>query len=439
MSRSLGLFLLGLLLGGLAGYALHRPAGSEADGKVSARSRNEQASLGDTATRANEKRRQEDARILLGDIASVPFQEVYEILSRQTAAEVARLAQQLDGLPPSPQVTEKIRTFFKAWAALDPTAAFASARIFHTPETRFAAIGATIEGTDPGAAGALASAIAALPNDVVPESKQGNLFGLAVEKWSALEPAAAARLLSETRMVGLGLTMTSYTVAQNWAALDPAAAIAWAQEQREVPYGINPVNGAVQGWWKKDPAAAEAFALAQIGTPLGKQLISSLASQIAVEDREKATAWVSKIPDDDLRHQAYSMVGSQIAFSDPKAAGEWALTLPPDAVPMAIGSAMSIWAQTNPTAAAQWINGLTGSTRDAAVSSYSYTTAETDPAAATAWAATIVDEGKRANTLRSTIRQWLERDPAAARAWVEGSSLGEKEKASYLASPSPTP
>ncbi len=74
-----------------------------------------------------------------------------------------------------------------------------------------------------------------------------------------------------------------------------------------------------------------------------------------------------------------------------------------------------------------------------AVSSYSFTTAETDPAAATAWAATIVDEGKRASTLRRTIRQWLERDPAAARTWVEGSSLGEKEKASYLASPSPTP
>jgi hypothetical protein len=439
MRRSLGLFLLGLLLGGLAGYALHRSVGHERDGKVSTPSRSVSVSLGGADSRSIEKRGMEDEKILLGDITTVPFQEVYEILSRQSAGEIAGLAEQLNGLPPSPQAAAKIRTFFKAWAQLDPTAAFGKARAFHTPETRRSAVQATIEGADPVAAGALASSIAELSTETFPETGKSNLFELAVEKWSEVDPAAAARLLSEKKLSGTGFTSAFYSVAQNWAARDPAAALAWAQQQRQVPFGLNPVNGAVQGWWKKDPAAAEGFALAQIGTPLGKQLISSMASQIAMQDRAKATAWVSKIPNEELRNQSYGILASQFSLSDPKAASAWALTLPPDAVSGAVDSTVSIWAQSDPAAAAHWLEGLSGSMRDSAVSSYSYVTAETDPAAATAWAATIADETKRASALRRTMGQWLERDPPAARAWIQNSSLGEAEKASLLGSPTPAP
>ncbi|MEO7168532.1 MAG: hypothetical protein ABI787_02490 [Spartobacteria bacterium] len=439
MRRSLGLFFLGLILGGFGGYALHRSAGHEESGRVSARSRAQNAARGGTDARSIEKRRKEDEKILLGDITTVPFQEVYEILSRQGNAEVARLALQLDGLPASPQTSAKIRTFFKAWAQLDPTAAFATARTFHTPETRDTAIGSTIAGADPGAAGALAKAIADLPNEALPESKKSLLFGEAVQKWSEVDPAAAAHLLGETKLGGMGFTMASYSVAQNWAARDPAAALAWAQAQRPMAFGMNPVNGVVQGWWKKDPAAAEAFALAQIGTPLGKQLVPSLASQMAAQDRAKATAWASKITDQELRNQAYTVLASQFSFTDPKAASAWALTLPPEAVSGAVESAVSMWAQSDPSGAAHWIEGLTGTARDSAVSSYSSATAETDPAAATAWAATIADDTKRTSALRRTTSQWLDRDPAAARAWIASSSLGENVKTSLLSSPTPAP
>ena len=206
MPRSLGLFLLGLFLGGLAGYALRWPAGSPADGKVSARSDLENAAHDGSAARGNERRRAEDEHILLGDITTVPFQEVYEVLSRQGSGEVARLAEQLDGLPPSPQATAKIRTFFKAWAQLDPTAALKKASALHTHETRKDAIAATIDGADPAAAGALASAVVALPNETLEGSAKTDLFNQAVQKWSEVDPPAAARLLSETKLGGMGFT-----------------------------------------------------------------------------------------------------------------------------------------------------------------------------------------------------------------------------------------
>lgn len=437
MPRSLGIFILGLLLGGLAGYALNRPANESADNQVSPRPAGERPSLGAKDVRPAGKARSDEEKILLGDITTVPFQEIYQLLSRQGAERVAQIAQQLDGLPPSPEATARIRIFFKAWGQLDPIAAFASATAFHTAETRQSALGAILGAADPAAAGALASSIAGLPNEALPAGTKTMLFEMAVEKWSEVDPAAAARLLSEKQLGGATFTSAYFSVALNWAAQDPAAALAWAQAQRQVPFGLSPVNGAVLGWWKKDPAGAEAFTLAQLGTPLGKELISSMVSQMASQDRAKATAWVSQLPDKDLRNQGYTMLASQFSFSDPEAAAAWAVTLPAEAVPGAVGTVASMWARSDPAGAARWMEGLSGSARDNALSSYSSTTAETDPATATAWAAAIGDEAKRTKALQRTTRQWLERDPAAARAWIEGSSLGDEEKARLLAPPTP--
>lgn len=437
--RSLGIFGLGLLLGGLLGYALYRPRGLAASREASERQPRLSQSAASAKDSASAQQKSEDEKVLLGDIAAVPFQELYETLSRQSPEKIARLAEQLDNLPRNPQNEARIRAFFQAWAHLDSSAAFESATALHSAEARATAIGATVNGADPGAIGAIATSISELPNEALSSSARFGLFDQAVEKWSEVDPAAAARLLGETKMEGMRMTAAFYAVAQNWAANDPEAALAWAQKQNQVPFGLNPINGAVLGWRKKDPAAAEAYTLSQIGTPLGKQLITNVVGQMATEDRAKAAAWVGNLPDAELRNQTYGALASQLAFSDPKTASAWALTLPPDAMPDAVGSTISIWARSDPTAAARWMEGLTGSVRDSAVSSYSYTVAETDPAAAMAWAVTISDEQKRASAARRAASQWLERDPSAARAWIQDSSLGEAEKARLLASPAPSP
>ncbi len=434
MRRSLGFLFLGLILGGIVGYGLRGPAEKRVRQEGAAPSSRSAHLAGGAGNRSAEKQREEDQKILLGDLTTVPFPEIYEILSRQGPDEVARLAAQLDGLPPSAQNSARIKIFFKAWAQLDPTAAFEKATTFHTPETRGTAIGAIITGADPAAAGALAGAIAKLPDDALPALTKAQYFSEAVVKWSEVDPAAAAQFLGATQFGGLNYGMAFYSVAQSWATRDPVAALAWAQQQRQTMMGLSPVNGAVLGWWKKDPAGAEAFALAQIGTPLGKQLITNLVNQMGNDDHAKAAAWVKELPDAELRNQSYQMLASQLAFTDPKAAAVWAMTLPPESIDDAVGSAVSFWAQSDPTAAAGWIQGLSGNARDSAISSYSYATAEADPAAATTWAATIADEKKRASALRSTFRQWRKRDAGAAQAWIESSSLSEAERALLLES-----
>ncbi len=377
--------------------------------------------------------------MLLGDLASIPFQELYEILARQRPDEIALLAKQLQQLPPGPQAEAKIKAFFTAWAHLDPNSAFTSALDLRNPQARISAIGAIITGADADAAGALAASISQMAPDLLPDPARFGLFNQAIEKWSESDPAGAARLLSATKLQGAAITSAFYMVANNWGERDPAAALAWAEQQHVSPLGLNPIAGAVSGRRNKDPAAAEAYALSRANTALGKQLIPNIANQIANQDRARATDWASKIPDKDVRNQTYTILAAQLAITDPKSASNWALTLPPDAMAGAVTTSVSMWARSDPTEAGHWLENLSGSVRDSAVISYSETVAESDPSAAMGWAATISDPAKRERATKGVMRQWLENDPAAARAWVQSSSLGEEEKTKLLASPAPSP
>ena len=437
MRRSLGILLFGVLLGSLLSYIIW----STRPGAGLSRSRSDGNSQGENRQHsALASQPTEEEKILLGEIATVPFQELYETLSNKRPEEIDHLVQQLRQLPPNQQTQAKIKAFFTAWAHLDANAAFKSALTFDDPAAGDAAVAAVIMGADADAVGVIAASLLGLPGDKLSDSSKRTLFDLAIQKWSEADPAAAARVLSDSKLQKSRITPAYFTVASNWAMSDPAAALAWAQEQGGGPIGLNPVLGAVAGWWKKDPSAAKAYALSQANTPLGKQLIPFLAGQMVEQDRTQATAWVRGIPSDELRKQAFGMMAAQVAVNDPKGASEWALTLPEEALRDALSSTVSIWAQSDPVAAAHWLEGLGGGgARDAAVSSFSNAIAETDPEVAIAWAVTITDGARRTGATRQAMNEWLKRDPTAARTWIQNSSLGDAEKARLLAAPSPSP
>src|SRR5262245_44054541 len=282
MRRSLGILLVGALLGSFLSYIIWstRPGAdlsrSHAVGNGKAGNRQDGA-LASQPT--------EEEKILLGEIATIPFQELYGTLSAKRPEEIDHLAQQLRHLPPNQQTQAKIKAFYTAWAHLDANAAFESALTFEDRAAGDAAVAAVIMGADADAAGVIAASLLRLPGDKLSDSGKRTFFDLAIQKWSEVDPAAAAGLLSDSKLPRNPMMPAYFTVASNWAAIDPAAALAWAQEQGGGPIGLNPVLGAVAGWWKKDPSAAKAYALSQANTPLGKQLIPFLAGQMVDQDR----------------------------------------------------------------------------------------------------------------------------------------------------------
>ena len=318
MQRSLGIFFLGLLLGGLFGYVLHRPGRPGVDLEHSARS----SAAINYAARSSVEQKAEDQRILLGDIAAIPFQELYETLSRQRPEDIATLAQQLDHLPPGREKEAKIGAFFKAWAHFDPMNALKAAFDFKTIDARETAISATISGADATAAASLAESINNLPADSIPAIKKSGLLGLAIGKWAQVDAPAAAEFLNRSPVAGMGLTLAFNDVARNWAASDPEAAMNWAIEHNSGSGGASALSGAIIGWWQKDHAEAEAYAVAHADGPEGKQFVSAIVNEMARQDPHKAADWASKLPTSESRLQSYSMIAMQWAMNEPKAASQ---------------------------------------------------------------------------------------------------------------------
>lgn len=428
-ARNLGFAGVGIVLGFFLGFTLSpsRPAHSYA----------KEAGLSDHSAKLHPKAaagRQseiEQSNILLGDINTVPFQELFSVLSNLSPQKLNELAKQLNGLPGGRETNTKIAVFFKAWAHFEPISALRAAAAFKSTEAKIIAVQAVIDSADASQAESLAKEIRDWPADVA-TSEQRNIFlASALMKWADLDPAGAAKVFDATQERTMRFNAAASIIAQNWAAIDPSAAVAWAQTHNDTP-GFNRVlNGAITGWWTKDHEAAESYAITQSKTDL--QLVTTLATYMASKDPERAKAWISQVPDVEARRRADSAVAMQLAFNDPRGASAWAATLPDDVRERALSSTINVWASNDLSAAGEWINGLSGPARDEAVSAYIYPLQVKDPATAASWAGTISDSKIRDRSLQNVVTIWLSKNPSAASAWIQGSNLPAADKRRLLA------
>jgi hypothetical protein len=351
--------LLGVCVFVLPGFLLrHERANKSPDG-ATRRARTDHPATASRLTKAEEN------KIILGDVAAVPFQELYGLLSHRTPEDIAELARQLQSLPRNPKSETKIAAFFKAWASLDATAAFATAKSFRA-ELTSNAIGAVLDGADPSVAGTLAASINELSEGSLSHSAKSSLLGRAVGKWSRVDPVAAAKFLDSSGERGMNFAMAWNEVASNWAAIDPVAALDWARQVAK-DSGRFAMSGAITGWWKNDPPAAEAYVASHLATLGDWQLASTLAANMFGEDPEGAKKWVSQLPNEEARKQATSMLAIQWGFSDPAAATKWSATLPAEERAAALASSVGTWALEDPAAAGQWLGAYDGPGRDEAV------------------------------------------------------------------------
>ncbi len=205
---------------------------------------------------------------------------------------------------------------------------------------------------------------------------------------------------SQRRSESLGILLTA------WNKTDSAAALEWMRAQADDP-GVAAASASLQAMQLADIARAEpATALAEWAT------LSDRRARIAAIN-PIAQAWGKTDPAAALRWQteqnaALGLTGSMPAVGllaawakqEPEPALRWTETY------LANGSV-----EKNPWLAQQMLDAL-GSARN--------------PAAARASTADlyskIQDPALRVETLTRHVRDWLAKDPAAARAWVEASS-----------------
>src|SRR5437868_13311421 len=194
----------------------------------------------------------EHPNILLGDIVTVPFQELYGVLSALSPQQLNELAVQLQNLPAGKETNAKVAVFFKAWAHLDPVAALRAAAGFKISETKTAAVQSVITSADAAQAKTLAKQIQDWPADVLTREQRNGFLSSLLMKWSDLDPVGAAKFFDTMQVDAMHFHPAISVIAQNWAAIDPLSSIAWALFHSDTQGFKGTINGAIKGWWSKD-------------------------------------------------------------------------------------------------------------------------------------------------------------------------------------------
>lgn len=278
-----------------------------------------------------------------------------------------------------------------------------------------------------------------------------------LEQWSRREPAGAAKFIEAHP--GVVADELVGNVASNWTLSDPEGALAWIDQIDDDAKRMAAFEASLQSHARTDPDLATDYVLGIDDPDQRDQLLGRLAKELVSENAEAATQWLRELPED-ARNVATGPLVSRTASIDPAEAarlyddfvqipgvgidsgvagrigGSWAVRAPgeasrwaagledPEARQAAIETVANSWMKNDPMAASQWVSGLPpGSPRDAATVRLVDHVQNDDPEAGLAWALTIDDAARRQQALEGLTRSWSSRDPASARAALEGASL----------------
>jgi hypothetical protein len=426
--RTLITLAAGVMIGLLIGLAVVPRLHPSGDHAVAAKSLTAEGMQ--TPTPVTQQSLGEHTYLVLGNITTVPFQELYGILATKSPAEISDVARQLRDMPPGPDTDAKITAFFKAWAHLHAKASFESALTMKTKTAKAAAIRAVIDGADVPAAGILAKLVSELPTDTFNQDERDFFLGSVLSNWGQSDPVAAARFVDESlpRGASMNLAQGYNAIATTWARTDPQAALAWADAHAS-GFGAQFVkSGALTGWWQKGPGAAEQYVASRTNTPEGRQEAGNLASMMFSSNPQHAKEWISNLSDAEARRQACVLIALQAAGSDPAGAANWAASLPEDVRGASMDLALNRWLMEDPESAGKWVDAQSGAVRDVAVAIYSNGIAAKEPARAATWAMSIGDPTQREKSVERVMNRWLSNDPSGAAAWIQNSTLPDDVK-----------
>ncbi len=204
-----------------------------------------------------------------------------------------------------------------------------------------------------------------------------------------------------------------------WAKINPDAAVAWMREHQVEP-GVASASHAVHG---------------------------ALLAEIARDDPEAALADWRALPDAKARLAAIGSIAKAWGEKNPAAALKWAEQERETAGNRSYGHETELlfrWSQTQPEVALRWIEdrivNLPDGTREFVSSHYldalGGTWNEKAPRGPTAdLYAKIKDPALRSETLTRHIREWLTKDPAGARAWLDSRDALTPAQAAALLTP----
>lgn len=284
------------------------------------------------------------------------------------------------------------------------------------------------------------------------EARMGE-YSLLLTAWAQADPTSALAYARENTRGGFAQD----TILTTWATTDPEAAIRWAQSNHEGD-GPNPfLPGIIRGLAQTDPMrATELLAALPRSGERGKGL-DFILPHLLQQGTEATRNWISGLSDESLKNGAMLRVAGQFAATDPAGTASWLLANPGEASQRRIDDVYSTWAAKDSQAAlssfaalpagearSDALRGLIGGVAsadpkqalslldrypndvdDRIVRTFIQSTFGNDPATAASQIARVGDEREREQMYRRTLGAWMERDSAAANAWIRSNPVPE--------------
>ncbi|RYD23662.1 MAG: hypothetical protein EOP88_03295 [Verrucomicrobiaceae bacterium] len=282
------------------------------------------------------------------------------------------------------------------------------------------------------------------------EARMGE-YSLLLTAWAQADPTAALTYARENTRGGFAQD----TILTTWATTDPEAAIRWAQSNHEGD-GPNPyLPGIIRGLAQTDPArATELLAGLPRSGERGKGL-DFMLPHLLQQGNEATREWISALSDESLKNGAMLRVAEQFAAADPAGTASWLLANPGEAAQRRIDDVYGTWAakdsqaalssfaalpagearsdalrgligsvaSTDPKQALSLLNRYPNDVDDRVVRNFVQSSFRNDPATAASQIARVGDEREREQMYRRTLGAWMERDSAAANAWIRSNPV----------------
>ncbi len=308
-----------------------------------------------------------------------------------------------------------------SWANSDPEGALAHAKNSADPAVRSDLLLALSASSEADSAQVFEAVLQQMPSGMAYQAAISDLF----ENWVEKDPSAAALALEQIPP-GPALDSATFEVAVALAnSKAPKSEVAsWIGGLPAGSARTEALDGFYSAWGRSDPGGALVEASRLSGGDRGAAM-NGLVNAWAGKDPEGVLEWALRGANgfDDAKDLAIQSGIRGIARVDPDDASRRIDAVPSALQASATSALVEVWSEIDAEAASDWLSAKPrGPQIDGAAGRLAISLVKEDPEMAMDWALAISAPESRQQTAREVARQWRERDPESARAYVGNAS-----------------
>lgn len=246
--------------------------------------------------------------VLIANAATVSFGELWDVMRAAPAEKRVEWARDLEQMPPGTKRNAALKTFYKAWIALDPAPAMQAIEAISDDRPQRRAFSAALSNAADSSLPLFAAA-----GERLGYVSRGIWPSEVIGRWAAADPAAAARFVQEHPD---RTASDFFSVTWHWAEFEPEKAAEWWANLKLAPMRdrryprkederrSTAVSGLLGTWLKQDSAAAAAFAVAHAGDPDLQKALPQFGEALWLKSRDEAAEFVQALPSEESRRAA---------------------------------------------------------------------------------------------------------------------------------------